>query len=148
MTSTPDDAPRGFVAKADFQRLQAKCDLLECEIAELRASLRPDLSVIFAAHLPITRAQARYLVAFYVRDLASRDYLYEAIYGLRENAPEPRIVDVQVCLLRQRMKRTSAPDPFIRTIWGSGYALTPEGRAWLEANIPELFTKGAAHVSR
>ena len=39
---------------------------------------------------------------------------------------EPKMVDVQVCKLRQRMKLADVPVGLIETVWGRGYRLDGE----------------------
>ena len=56
----------------------------------------------------------------------SKDALLDAMYNLDADAPAPKIIDVFVCKIRAKI-RAKEPTPFIETIWGRGYKLTPYG---------------------
>lgn len=80
----------------------------------------------------LTRTQESFLRA--LRDsrqeVASRDYLMQAIYEAKyENVtPDVKIIDVMICKLRRKLRGTGVE---ILTNWGRGYHLTAETKALL-----------------
>ncbi|WP_052464071.1 winged helix-turn-helix domain-containing protein [Methyloceanibacter caenitepidi] len=82
--------------------------------------------------LGIPRAQETLLRVLYRREVATKEMLYHALYSERPDSdlPEQKIIDVQICKLRQNL-----PDADIQTSWGRGYYLSPKGREWLKAKV-------------
>lgn len=151
MSTDPTDAPRGFVRMADHLALQRRCDLLETELAEYREQERDTLTderiwlVRDKCHL--THQQARVLlVLLHARTPIKPGAIMDRV------SPDARdhTAATIISYANTRARRHGLPQ-LMRSLSGrqsGGYTLTPEGRAWLQVNIPELFTKGAAHVSR
>lgn len=52
-----------------------------------------------------------------------REALYRAVYGLRLDAPEPKTIDVHICLGRKALAGTGWK---IETVWGRGWRLVKE----------------------
>lgn len=48
--------------------------------------------------------------------------------------PLNKIKDVVLCQIRRELKNQKAPEG-IKTIWGKGYEMTPELRAWIKKRI-------------
>lgn len=70
--------------------------------------------------------QFRLLLMLAKRGSARREALYEQVFqGLDEDGPEPKIIDVQICKLRQSLASIGAGG-IVKTIWGRGYALDVE----------------------
>ena len=151
MSTAPDDAPRGFVRMADFIALQRRCDALETELAEYRDQERDALTeervwlVRDKCHL--TSQQARVLlVLLHARVPMKPGAIMDRV------SPDARdhTAATIISYANTRARRHGLPK-LMRGLSGcqsGGYTMTPEGRAWLETHIPELFAKGAAHVSR
>lgn len=57
-----------------------------------------------------------------------------ALYGLWEDAPDQKIIDVMICKLRQRLMEAQA-QIHIETIWGRGWRMTAEGCTRFDAVI-------------
>lgn len=151
MSANPDDAPRGFVPMRDYLDLQRRCDELEAELAEHREATRDLLTeeriwlVRDKCHL--TSQQARVLlVLLHARVPMKPGAIMDRV------SPDARdhTAATIISYANTRARRHGLPK-LMRGMSGcqsGGYLLTPEGRAWLETHIPELFAKGAAHVSR
>lgn len=77
----------------------------------------------------LTRAEAKIVAAMMLRDLATKNYLYSALYGIDlDGGAAPKIMDVFVCKIRRKL----APhDIEIATVWGRGYRIAPDGKARL-----------------
>lgn len=84
--------------------------------------------------LGIPPQHERLLRVLYKRPVATKEMLYHALYWDRPDCdlPSEKIIDVQICKLRQRL-----PQAGVETVWGRGYRLSDEGRAWLEARIEQ-----------
>lgn len=51
------------------------------------------------------------------------------MYGMHDDPPVPKILDVWLCRLRRKLR---AHDIEIQTIWGRGWYMEPEDRAKVE----------------
>jgi len=58
----------------------------------------------------------------------SRDTLVDLLKGF-DRSPYDRSVDVRVTRLRRKMESDPTNPHYIRTIWGSGYMFTPDGKS-------------------
>jgi two-component system cell cycle response regulator CtrA len=54
----------------------------------------------------------------------SKDRLMSQLYG-GPDEPDLKIIDVYICKLRKKLAAASGGEPFVRTLRGHGYALTP-----------------------
>ncbi|MEL7398028.1 MAG: winged helix-turn-helix domain-containing protein [Pseudomonadota bacterium] len=73
--------------------------------------------------LQLGPSQRRLLVAMYENEgrVMTKGALYSAyVFGSSDDLPDQRIIDIQVCKLRQRIKGTPLK---IETVWGTGYRL-------------------------
>lgn len=57
-----------------------------------------------------------------------------ALYGMIEDAPEQKIIDVWVHKVRTKLRHAQAQIT-IETIWGRGWRMTPEGCAQFDALV-------------
>lgn len=73
-----------------------------------------------------------YLIA---HKAASCQALFSALYDDNPDAPDIKILGVFVHKLRRKLATADAPQDTIQTIWGSGWRISDEGRAWLDAII-------------
>jgi len=74
--------------------------------------------------------------------LMTRDDLVRALYvgtGPPNSWPDAKIIDVMVCRIRQRLARALPEDApnIIETVWGRGYRIDDEARAYLRASAAE-----------
>lgn len=123
-------SPEAKYWRDQWERSQTE---LECERernVQLRALLVADNDRWPDFGIP--RAQETLLRVLYQREVATKEMLYQALYADRPDSdlPEMKIIDVQICKLRQRL-----PDADIQTSWGRGYYLSPKGREWLRSRI-------------
>lgn len=148
MSTQPTDAPRGFVPMRDYLRLERELEDVREELAAARQQLRPltapDHAMLLRHRIPrLTPDQSRLLeLVSRARSICSVDWLSETLEISTETGTS---VKTQVWHINDRIRSAGGPGYTVRgQAKVGGYSLTPEGRAWLEANVPELFTKGAA----
>ena len=153
MTAYPIDAPRGFVPKAERDRLLRRIDDLEAEVVELREALATarlgspveQWRAIHAALPDMTPSHAGILSALYSNPgIVSDAALYEAYRACIKRRWKDNecagVVKVHICRVRQRIVEAGGPKHAIGNAWGVGYQMRPEGRAWLK----EVLATGAA----
>ena len=59
--------------------------------------------------------------------IVSKSVIYDAVYGMSEDQPFDKVIDVYICRIRKKIEEMSpGSDPHIRTIRGRGYKLDPE----------------------
>ena len=79
----------------------------------------------------VTRQQASLLSVLIRRNEVSKDMMHQIIEQSRgpnkDDPTDPKMVDVVICNLRKRMKKTPLKDT-IETMWGCGYFMKPENR--------------------
>jgi len=56
------------------------------------------------------------------KGLVRRDAIFDSVYGLTDELPDSKIIDVFICKLRKKMIDVCGYDP-IKTHWGLGYSL-------------------------
>lgn len=61
-------------------------------------------------------------------NVVHRERMLIALYGLIDEAPEPKILDVYLCKVRRRLMEAQARID-IETVWGRGWRLSPESVA-------------------
>ncbi len=66
--------------------------------------------------------------------VVSKSVIYDAVYGMAEDQPFDKVIDVYICRIRKKIEEMSpSGDPHIRTIRGRGYKLAPGAEAETEA---------------
>ena len=73
-------------------------------------------------HLTGKEYQMLELLALRRGKTVCKDAFLTALYGGMEE-PGPKIIDVFICKLRQKLSAASGGQTFIETVWGGGYAL-------------------------
>lgn len=63
----------------------------------------------------------------------SKESLYEAVYGMLDNQPFDKVIDVYICKLRKKIEIATGGKQYIETVYGRGYKLSAP-----ESNIPEI----------
>lgn len=62
--------------------------------------------------------------------VVSKSVIYDAVYGMAEDQPFDKVIDVYICRIRKKIEEMSpSADPHIRTIRGRGYKLEPDAAA-------------------
>lgn len=56
-------------------------------------------------------------------DVISRETVYDALYGARENLPDPKTIDVFIHKVRQKIAAAGGDAAVILTVWGRGYTV-------------------------
>lgn len=64
------------------------------------------------------------------KEVVSKDQVYTLLYGMHDDPPEQKILDVWVCRLRQKLKPY---DITIHTVWGRGWFIDPEDKQKVNA---------------
>jgi hypothetical protein len=111
---------------------------LRQELSDAKALLQetqrrdPDLQFGLCKNVGLTRAESCFVNTLLSLGEASRDRLYHAMYGDRLDVeqPEPRVIHVFVCNVRQKLKAFGIT---ITTVWGVGYAMSASDAARLRA---------------
>nr|WP_278422938.1 helix-turn-helix domain-containing protein [Brucella anthropi]DAM62818.1 MAG TPA: Transcriptional regulatory protein, C terminal [Caudoviricetes sp.] len=98
-----------------FDRIAAQ----EERIRQLEELLVPS-KIRIPLEWSLSPAEATVFACLAARRFATKEMIYHALYALRSDDVEPKIVDVFICKLRKKVK------PFgviVETVWGSGYTL-------------------------
>ena len=103
----------------DIRRLRARVDELEEANRQLTNALAPTLSL---APLGLGASAARFAEPLLAASpaLVSRDRAMLALYGFRNDAPEPKILDVYLCHIRRALEPIGAR---VATHWGRGWSI-------------------------
>ena len=73
----------------------------------------------------LTEQQFKMLAFIATHDVARKDAVYHEVFEpLDRDGPDPKITDVVLCRLRQRLSAIGAGG-IIRVLWGTGWALDP-----------------------
>jgi DNA-binding response OmpR family regulator len=92
------------------------------------------LLYIAPLHWNLTPAETRVLGVLLRRGQASKDQIMAGLYrDFGKDEPQTKIVDVFVCKLRAKLRRHGIE---ISTLWGRGYAISPEMRGKIAAEWP------------
>ncbi len=79
--------------------------------------------------------------------VVSKSVIYDAVYGMAEDQPFDKVIDVYICRIRKKIEEMSpSGNPHIRTIRGRGYKLAPGAEPSLEAEAPRLSLASTSHV--
>lgn len=129
----------GLIQASEYAKLREHCDRLEEEIAALKAERREladDEGRSLMAHRiklsPYQAEIADLLLAAYPRAVSRFELAERTTLGSRRR-PETdlKTIDVTILRLRTRCAEAGAPESTIATLWGRGWLITPQGRAWL-----------------
>tara|TARA_R110000868_G_scaffold210426_1_gene460457 strand:+ start:277 stop:714 length:438 start_codon:yes stop_codon:yes gene_type:complete len=140
MSALPAEEPRGFVARSELYRALATIDDLRSELAEERERIgqwlgEVDRLAIMA--IGFRRYGAILLSALMAQDqqpMAALSFALSPTFRMDEvNADN--VLKVRVCLTRKDIRAMGGPSNAILCHWGTGYSLTPEGRAWLTTKL-------------
>jgi DNA-binding response OmpR family regulator len=113
-----------------------RCEELEEELRQLREQLRAEMTwqdwrLVLPALTPQAAAMLTELHRAYPRPV-SREQLHYRARPTGRGDPQLKLWDVIAHRLRTLARQEGAPELLI-TVYGVGYALTPDGYAWLEA---------------
>lgn len=147
MSALADDAPRGFVPKADYYKALAEIERLRDELADLKnrpaekALLRtpPAERARWEAYnraLGLTRSQAAALDAIVKAYPLALD---RAELIRKHKVVSPKCFDVFLWRVRQALNEAGAPQGAIQTIRSIGHRITPEAHQWLRQRVPDAF---------
>lgn len=66
----------------------------------------------------------------------SKENLYEAVYGMLDNQPFDKVIDVYICKLRKKLENATEGQQYIETVYGRGYKLAaPDGEKIVEEAV-------------
>ncbi|MHA7875611.1 response regulator transcription factor [Roseivivax sp.] len=78
--------------------------------------------------------------------VVSKSALYDAVYGMLEDRPFDKVIDVYICKIRKKFSQASdLAHPYIETVHGRGYKLTEPGLT--EAGTAEWSLRGSSENS-
>lgn len=109
---------------------QARAEIAEEQVRQLRAILRPEIE--FPREWGLTQSQSRMLGVLGMRNEATLRALQEASKRDPTVNTDPQVVNAQICLMRPKLA------PFgikIGTSWGKGYYLTDRSREIVKAAL-------------
>lgn len=114
---------------------------LRSQLDDTRALLRGMQEGAQAAFEPfvgvagLTKREAKIVAVLAVKGSASKENIYDAVYGMHLGGkpPEPKIIDVFICKIRAKLCLHGIR---IGTVWGAGYSMTAEHVAKLRALVP------------
>lgn len=103
-------------------------DVLVERIIQLEDELGRDFEI--HPRYNLTTSEMALLGAIYgTKGVCSKDHAYTVLYGMHDDPPEQKIMDVFVCKLRRKLRPHGVE---IKTIWGRGWYLEEEDRAKVE----------------
>ncbi len=104
---------------AAFAQMREQVERLTELNRQLRDAIAPRISM---APLGLSPGEGRVVAAVWkaAPNLVTKERLMIAAYGLRNDVPEQKIIDVLVCKARRRL---AAIDVRIETHWGQGYRM-------------------------
>lgn len=68
----------------------------------------------------------------------SKENLYEAVYGMLDNQPFDKVIDVYICKLRKKIEVATGGKQYIETVYGRGYKLSAPDISNTDAISAEL----------
>jgi len=118
------DALENYAAQVDYalRNLQGE---VECGVLQLMAFF----NALAAAHpdfAKLTSTEALFLSALKPHP-QSKEVIHQSVYADQIDGPEPKIVDVYICKLRQKIKPLGLR---IDTLWGRGYNFPDHATFW------------------
>lgn len=116
------------------QELEAEVERLKHIVGEM---MRPDLALRIKQAVRTRGIKAARILAMLLptHEGRTREAIWAAVFQHPNgDGPEIKIVDVQVSQLRSDLRAAKAPGN-IECVWGWGYRLTPELRAWLRDRV-------------
>jgi len=54
----------------------------------------------------------------------TKESIYEAVYGMLDNQPFDKVIDVYICKLRKKIEQATGGKQYIETVYGRGYKLS------------------------
>lgn len=96
-------------------------------IRQLEEELRGSVEA-WPADWGITNQQRTLMAALMRHDMVNKESFHFSLYGHRNNPPGIKIIDVLICKLRKRLNDIGIT---IHTLWGKGYFISPEDKAFI-----------------
>ena len=149
---TEDDGPRGFVPRSELYNAQRRIEALEAELEASRDTLGRILgqdTLLGFIKIGFAKCEAALIAAMWARPLQPTAAMVAAYQYDRSNqdADIDNLVKVRIHMIRKKARAFGCPADPIRTLWGSGYALSEIGREWfttaLESQTPVSGHPGA-----
>ena len=128
-----------------FARVTASRSSSLIRIGCLNVNLETQLADIAGRRLDLTRKEfaVLQLLALNRGRPVSKDMLLLHLYSGRSE-PEPKIIDVYLCRLRQKLAQASGGRSFIRTRRGQGYLLIDQQERGREPAAASVLPRSAA----
>lgn len=120
---------------------KARCDLLEQENDILREKVflltADGLDHRFAVCFGLTRHENIIFATCMKNDVVFHERLMSLMYASEvDDAPQPEIVKVFACKMRQKLKKFGI---VIKTVWGIGYSIDEENKNKVREYLTSLF---------
>jgi len=114
--------------------LREENDALREEIRQLKEALAP--TAILSRAWRLSKMEERLLRAIRAvgPNLLHHERAMLILYGMWEDMPEQKILDVMICHIRRKLMHAQAQIR-IETVWGRGWRMTPESCAMFDAAI-------------
>ncbi len=108
-----------FGRDAAFAQMREQIETLTEHNRQLRDAIAPKISL---SPLGLSPGEGRVVAAVWkaAPNIVTKERLMIALYGLRNDVPEEKIVDVMICKARRRL---AALDVRIETHWGQGFRM-------------------------
>ncbi len=115
-----------------YDELWDEVRVLRKRLADLAVT---DDATLLTMRTSLSRQEARVLLCLVDRQAATRDFIYAAALE-RDNGDGPTLkaVDVVVSKVRKRLRAAGFADP-IQCVWGQGYTLSADARAWVREQL-------------
>ncbi len=115
------------------------------EAGRLAINLDTRRAFVDARHVALTDVEYRILelLMLHKGSAISKDRLLQHLYD-GQDEPDSKIIEVFVCKIRRKLKRVSANERFIDTVWGCGYVIITDQ----SADAPAQRTEAMSPVGR
>lgn len=128
-----DAAPHHLTRKQVIALLEERETLRE-QVRQLEEALAP--TALLPRAWRLTKTEERFIRAIRAvgPNLLHHERAMLTLYGMWEDAPEQKILDVMICKIRRKLMEAQAQIR-IETIWGRGWRMTPEACAMFDAAV-------------
>ncbi|QGY05557.1 helix-turn-helix domain-containing protein [Methylobacterium mesophilicum SR1.6/6] len=135
-------SPHNLSRQQVMALLEERDTLLE-QVRQLEEALAP--AAILPRSWRLTSTEERLLCALRAvgPNVLHHERAMLALYGMLDEAPQQKILDVLVCKIRRKLMEAQAQIR-IETIWGRGWRLSPESCARFDALVGEDRVRWAA----
>ncbi len=115
-----------------IRKLQAVVDTQAERIRQLEDEIGLRAQLEIPADWRLTGSEHRVMRGLVQREICSKEFLLGFVYPVTADCPEPKIIDVFICKIRKKIRgrEFNGAPLWIDTLWGRGFRLNPEARAY------------------